>query len=243
MSDVAFLRCEREGTHTALTLLRAEKANALAEPLVAALHAAINRACSDGTTLLTVRGDGRHFCAGFDLSDLEAASEATLVARLLALEAMLQALYYAPMPTVALIQGSAFGAGFDLALACDYRLAAAGSRFRMPGWRMGLALGTRRTAQRVGAERAFAFLRDAAIIDAATACEQQFITEVADPVTWTRRLEEIAADCAALPAGAYARLKAMLQTPTAAIDLRDLQASLTASPLKPRMQRFRAAST
>ena len=232
------LEIVRNGTQTAVTLNRPDKANALAAPLVAALQVAIDCAKIDGTTTFTVQGNGSNFCGGFDLSALEAESDETLIPRLLELERMLQSIYYAPFATIALIHGSAFGAGFDLATACDYRLATSGTRFRMPGWRMGLALGTRRTAQRVGSERAFVFLRDALTINAETALQQQFVTEIADPITWPRRIDEIAAVNAKLPAKAYAQLKRLLQTDTADADMRDLHASLLATPLKPRMQRY-----
>jgi enoyl-CoA hydratase/carnithine racemase len=236
MSNV--LDITRSGSHTAVTLNRPDKANALAAPLVAALQNAIDTAKSDGTTTFTLQGNGSNFCGGFDLSALDAESDETLIPRLLDLERMLQSIYYAPFATIALIHGGAFGAGFDLATACDYRLATPDARFRMPGWRMGLALGTRRTAQRVGAERAFVFLRDALTINAETALQQQFVTELADPVTWPRRVEQIAAVNARLPAKAYAQLKRLLQTDTAEADMRDLHASLIATPLKPRMQKY-----
>ena len=239
MSDV--LEVTRNRTHTAVTLNRPDKANALAAPLVAALQAAVDRATNDGTTTFTIQGNGRNFCAGFDLSALENETDETLIPRLLELERMLQSIYYSPFATIALIHGGAYGAGFDVAMACDYRLATTDARFRMPGWRMGLALGTRRTAQRVGAERAFVFLRDALTINAETALQQQFITELADPVTWPRRVAEIAEVNAKLPAVAYAQLKRLLQTDTAEADRRDLHASLTATPLKPRMQKYVAS--
>ena len=239
MSDV--LEITRNGTHTAVTLNRPDKANALAAPLVVALQNAIDSAKSDGTTTFTVQGNGRNFCAGFDLSSLENETDETLIPRLLDLERMLQSIYYAPFASIALIHGGAFGAGFDLATACDYRLATPDARFRMPGWRMGLALGTRRTAQRVGAERAFVFLRDALTINAETALQQQFITELADTASWSRRVEEIAEVNAKLPTKAYAQLKRLLQTDTAEADMRDLHASLIATPLKRRMQKYVAS--
>ena len=228
----------RDGSHTAVTLNRPSKANALSATLVAALQSVVDGANADGTTVFTVQGNGRNFCAGFDLSSLENETDETLIPRLLDLERMLQSIYYAPFATIALIHGGAFGAGFDLATACDYRLATPDARFRMPGWRMGLALGTRRTAQRVGAERAFVFLRDALTINVEQALQHQFVTEIADTVTWSRRVEDIAATNAKLPAKAYAQLKRLLQTDTAEADMRDLHASLIATPLKPRMQKY-----
>ena len=113
------LHLTRNGTHTHLTLNRPDKANSLAAPLVVALQAAIDTAKQDGTTVLTLRGNGRNFCGGFDLSNLDNESDDTLIPRLMALERMLQSLYYAPFATIALIHGGAFGAGFDLACACD----------------------------------------------------------------------------------------------------------------------------
>lgn len=232
------LEISRSGTHTAITLDRPDKANALSAPLVAALQVAIDLAIADGTTVFTITGNGSNFCGGFDLSGLDNETDETLIPRLLDLERMLQSIYYAPFATIALIHGGAYGAGFDLATACDYRLAAPGTRFRMPGWRMGLALGTRRTAQRVGEERAFVFLRDALVISTELALAQQFITEIADPLTWSRRVEEIAVTNAALPDKAYAQLKSLLQTDTGEADMRDLHSSLLATPLKPRMQKY-----
>ena len=235
------LEITRNGSHTTVTLNRPDKANALTATLVVALQSAIDSAKNDGTTTFTLQGRGSNFCGGFDLSALDSETDETLIPRLLDLERMLQSIYYAPFATIALIHGGAFGAGFDLATACDYRLATPGARFRMPGWRMGLALGTRRTAQRVGAERAFVFLRDALTINAEQALQQQFVTELADPVSWPRRVEEIAAVNAKLPAKAYAQLKRLLQTDTAEADMRDLHASLVATPLKARMQKYVAS--
>jgi enoyl-CoA hydratase/carnithine racemase len=233
-----WLLVEKHEHITQLTLNRGDKANALSAELVDQLADAINAAYRDETQLLSIRGAGKNFCAGFDLSSLESETDSSLIERLRRAELMLQSLYHAPFATVALIHGGAFGAGFDVAMACDYRIATADARFRMPGWRMGLALGTRRTAARVGQETAFAFLRCASIIDASTALHSKFITEIADPVTWPRRIEEIATEVAALPANGYARLKGLLLTDTRESDLQVLIDSLRAEPLKPRMENY-----
>ncbi len=236
--STSLLVVERQGSHTQFTLNRPDRANALSAELVDELTAALATAHHDGTRLLSIRGAGKHFCAGFDLSSLESETDETLIERLRRAELLLQSIYHAPFVTVALIQGGAYGAGFDVAMACDYRIAAPESRFRMPGWKMGLALGTRRTAARVGQETAFAFLRGALTIDAVTALSSKFITEIADPVTWPRRIEEISRETESLPASGYQRLKRLLLADTRDADLRDLLDSLRAEPLKPRMQRY-----
>jgi enoyl-CoA hydratase len=236
--SATLLSVEKFSTHTQLTLNRADKANALSADMVDALSEAVSASHQDGTQLLSIRGAGKNFCAGFDLSSLEQETDETLIERLRRAECLLQSIYYAPFATVALIHGGAYGAGFDIAMACDYRLAAPDSRFRMPGWRMGLALGTRRTAARVGQETAFAFLRAAAVIDANAALASKFITEIADPVTWPRRVDEITNELGALPQGSYERLKRILLNDTRDADLHDLLDSLRAEPLKPRMLRY-----
>jgi enoyl-CoA hydratase/carnithine racemase len=236
--NAALVVVERLGSITHLTLNRADKANALSAALVTELAAAINAAHDDGTTVLVIRGAGKNFCAGFDLSSLDTETDDTLIERLRCAELMLQSLYHAPFATVALIHGGAFGAGFDIAMACDYRVASHDAQFRMPGWRMGLALGTRRTVARVGSSAAFAFLRSAATIDAQAAINGGFITERADPVTWPRRIDEIEEEVKALPANGYARLKRLVLTDTREADLLELIESLRAAPLKPRMQNY-----
>lgn len=227
-----------------ITLNRGDKANALSGDLVDALSRAVSEALGvferegrDAATLV-LRGSGKHFCAGFDLSTLTEETDESLIARLDRLEQLLQMVYHAPCATVALIHGSAFGAGFDLAMACDDRLAAADARFRMPGWRMGLALGTRRTGARVGYAAAFDFLRSAAVIGAERALANGFVTEIADPVIWSRRVDEISTNAGMLPAGGYARLKRLLLADTRDADRAELLKSLRETPLKPRMLHY-----
>jgi enoyl-CoA hydratase len=233
---------------TEITLNRGDKANALSAELVDALSASLSQVLdrvaalppNATSSVIVFRSAGKNFCAGFDLSSFESETDASLIARLEKVETLLQTIYHAPCATIALIQGGAFGAGFDLAMACDYRLAAPDARFRMPGWRMGLALGTRRTSARVGQEVAFDFLRGTSVIDASVALEKKFITEIADAVTWPRRVEEILQSVSALPSLGYSRLKRILLADTRAADMQDLLDSLRNTPLKPRMQRYAA---
>ena len=148
------LDVEHDGPVTLLTLNRPEKANALSPDLVEALLASVNEAYRDGTRLLVLSGNGQHFCAGFDFSDFESASEGELLRRFVRIEQLLQALYHAPFAALALAHGKNFGAGVDLLVACGVRVAAPDTTFRMPGLRFGVQLGTRRLARRIGPEHA-----------------------------------------------------------------------------------------
>lgn len=155
---------------TTLTLARPERANALAADLVEALLARVQEAnADDAVHTLVLRGAGRHFCTGLDLSDLETASDGDLLQRLVRIETLLAALWHAPQRTVAVAQGRAWGAGADLFATCEQRIALAGSSFRFPGALFGIVLGTRRLAERIGTDRARTLVVDGGELDTAQA--------------------------------------------------------------------------
>ena len=91
-----------------------------------------------------LRGNDRHFAAGFDLGGLAAETDATLAHRFLRIGLLLERLYAAPYVTVAVAEGAAVGAGADLVLACDHRLVAPAVRLRFPGSAFGVVLGAHR---------------------------------------------------------------------------------------------------
>lgn len=129
-----------------VTLARPERANALSADLVEALHAVLDEADLARPVALVLRGNARHFAAGFDLAGLDLESDATLAHRFLRIGLLLERLTTAPFLTVAVADGAAIGAGADLVLACDARLVAPGVTLRFPGSRFGVVLGATRRA-------------------------------------------------------------------------------------------------
>lgn len=157
------------GTCT-LTLARPDRANALTADLVEALLAETTRACADAAVhTLVLAAEGRHFCTGLDLSDLESQSDAELLHRLVRIETLLSLLWHAPIRSVALAQGRAWGAGADLFAACEHRLVAEDTTLRFPGAQFGVVLGTRRLAQRVGSDAARGWVLNGTELDATQA--------------------------------------------------------------------------
>ena len=233
------LQISRDEQATQLILNRPDKANALSAELVDALLAAVSAASRDGTRLLVLRGDGKNFCAGFDFSDLEQQSDGDLLHRFVRLELLLQALYHAPTATLALCHGGTYGAGADLVCACDRRVAAPDSKFRMPGLRFGVALGTRRLAHRIGAEGALEILRSSRVFEAAEAQHFGFIDTVAPREAWGQVIRD-AQRAQTLDTAAAATLKSCVQADTREADLASLAASAAVPGLKERMRRFRA---
>lgn len=176
MSQPPLHEARADGTLT-LTLDRPERGNALAADLVEALLAAVTGACADDALhTLVLRGAGRHFCTGLDLSDLEQLRDGDLLHRLVRIETLLAALWHAPLRTVAVAQGRAWGAGADLVAVCEHRIALPGATFRFPGAQFGIVLGTRRLAERLGADRARALVTTGGELDAAAALAQGLAT-------------------------------------------------------------------
>ena len=117
-----------------LTLRRPENANRL-EPddlrAVVAHLATVNR--DPGILVLQIRGEGKYFCSGYDISSL-----ATQSGNPLGFEDMANAVEAARPVTIAVVHGGAYGGGTDLALACDFRIGTHAAEMFMPAARLGL---------------------------------------------------------------------------------------------------------
>ena len=211
------LRVTREDQLLRLELNRPDNANALSPELVEALLAALSD--SRGVRLCVIEGAGKHFCAGFDLSDLASLSDGDLLWRFVRIETLLQAVHHAPFPTLALAQGQAVGAGADLFAACWQRVAAPETRFRMPGWNFGIALGTQRLARRVGADSARDLLVDTRVMSAESGVSCGLVSAVLPMDDWEPHVASLLERCSALPEIALQDMLALTVTDTRAEDM------------------------
>ncbi len=128
---MSVVECRDQGAIRVVTLNRPDQLNALNTETLVGMRAALADAARDGAVrCLVLTGAGRGFCAGADVdewaSEKETPPEHDWVAEA---TAMVQELYGLSVPTLAMIDGAAVGAGLDLALACDFRLATARSKF------------------------------------------------------------------------------------------------------------------
>jgi len=235
------LLISRDAAATTFTLNRADKANALDAALVESLHAGLDTAEKDGTRLLVLRGAGRNFCAGFDFGGFEEAGAPELCWRFVRIEQLLQRLYHAAFASIALAQGGVYGAGADLFVACGERVCAPDARLRMPGWKFGLALGTRRLAARIGAEAARHMLGAAQILQPDQALRIGLATRVLDTDAWPDCVAAARGRAESLSAEAQGRLNGLTVADNRAADMAALVESLTAGDLKAQIRAFRAA--
>lgn len=145
---------EDRGPVRILTLDNPAKRNALDFGSLAELSQACADAARDGVHCLVIRGAGdQAFSAGFDLDAMDAVDGDRPD---LAVERAMEALEAVPCPTLAFLNGSAFGAGCELAVTCDLRVARAGVSLGMPPARLGVvyaAAGLRRFLALVGPSR------------------------------------------------------------------------------------------
>ncbi len=113
-----------------------DKRNALTPGHVEELTATFERlADGDDVRAVVLRGAGEEaFCSGYDISQLSGGSGA----RGPRIEAMANAIYEFPYPTIAMVHGYAIGAGYLLATACDLRIAGDDARFGVPSARLGV---------------------------------------------------------------------------------------------------------
>jgi enoyl-CoA hydratase/carnithine racemase len=187
--DETILKIEQADGLLQLTLNRPASANALNPDLTEALIQALSQ--SQDIRLCVIRGAGRHFCAGFDLSDLESLSDGDLLWRFLRIETLLQTIYHSPFAVVALGQGQIVGAGADLFAACWRRVAAPDAKLKMPGWNFELALGTRRLTHLIGQDAARDLLIDTKVLSATESLDCGLASDLASQQEWPALIDEM----------------------------------------------------
>ena len=139
------------GQLATITLRRPEQANRLTPDDLAMLASQIAEVNAMPEVLvLQLRGSGKYFCSGYDINRIGAA-------RAVNFEEVVTAVEEARPVTIALLHGSVYGGGTDLALACDFRLGATGIDMFMPAARLGLHFyqsGLERYLSRLGLDNA-----------------------------------------------------------------------------------------
>jgi enoyl-CoA hydratase/carnithine racemase len=137
MADPA-IRLERRGGVVRCTLDR-PPLNLFEPGLIASLRTTFQTLTADADVRVAIlTGAGRAFTAGMDVNVLRDLDTAAATALIGALHDAIEAVHRAPFPVIAAVNGAALGAGFELALACDLRVAAAGAIFGLPEVRVGV---------------------------------------------------------------------------------------------------------
>jgi 2-(1,2-epoxy-1,2-dihydrophenyl)acetyl-CoA isomerase len=228
---------DNRGAWRVVTLNRPDRLNAFNEAMHRALAQALDDAAGDiECRALLLTGAGRGFCAGQDLSDISGDLGTTienfynpLVRRITAMN----------KPVVCAVNGTAAGAGANIALACDIVLAARSAKFIQSFAKIGLVPdsgGTWRLPRLIGEARAKALAMLAEPITAETAESWGLIWRTVDDDKLKAEAEKLTAHLASQPTQGLAMIKqafakSATNTLDAQLDLeRDLQRQAGATP-------------
>lgn len=153
-----------------ITLNRPDALNALSFALIADLSRALDEVAKSDARALLITGAGpKAFCAGADIKEL---TGRTLIEQKRGGEigqAVFATIERLPMPSVAIINGYAFGGGLEMALACTFRIATSNAKLGLPEIKLGLIPGyggTQRLPRAVGAGRAMEMILTGRTVDA-----------------------------------------------------------------------------
>ena len=153
-----------------ITLNRPEALNALSFALIRDLGRAFDEvAASDARALLVTGAGSKAFCAGADIKELTGRSLVAQKQSAEAGQATFARLERLPVPSVAIINGYAFGGGMELALACTFRLATRNARMGLPEIKLALIPGyggTQRLPRVIGEARALELIMTGRTVDA-----------------------------------------------------------------------------
>jgi 2-(1,2-epoxy-1,2-dihydrophenyl)acetyl-CoA isomerase len=224
-----------------VTLNRPDKLNSFTRSMHEELSAALDEVVSAGARALVLTGAGRGFCAGQDLADLDFTPGAMtdlgdLIDRYF--NPLIRRLQALPLPVIAAVNGTAAGAGANLALACDLVLAARSASFIQAFVKIGLVPdsgGTWFLPQRVGMARALGLAMTGDKLSAEKAENWGLVWQVVDDAELGTAAVTLATHLAQQPTRALAAIKqsmraSVTQTLDHQLDLeRDLQRELGAS--------------
>ena len=196
------LRKERHGDVLVVTFCNLSRANAVDDRVLLALQGAITEAADNGARAAVLTGAGGVFCAGYDLNALPATPDRSWLKGHGELEATLRLLREGPLPTVAALSGAAIGAGLEIALSCDLRVAHSEVLVQMPPVKLGIVYtleGIWRLATLCGAAKARELLLLAEPLGAEAAHRLGLISRLVDAEDVLDTACELARKMAAQP--------------------------------------------
>ncbi len=206
-AELKRLRVSERGARLDITLARAEQRNALDfemwDELDAVLRAVAER--DEDIRVVTLTGDGSAFCAGVDFEaigsslEIERRRYPSFIRRWAGVADRFERI---PQTTIAVVNGPAVGAGLEIALACDLRIASDRATFCLPQMQMGIvpdAGGTSRLAKAVGPTLAKDMVLSCRVIGAEEARHAGLVSRVVAGELLAAEIDELASRIASLP--------------------------------------------
>lgn len=213
-----FIKCEREGNIATVVIDRPDKRNAMNVEMVMAMKEHFEEIATDTEIRsIIIHGAGDCFSSGIDFMELAGfqsdMARSDVLRRFIAgHQAVMNTLEAIDKPVIAALHGYVYGMGLELALAADFRIAAAGTSLAIQEVELGLIPdvgGTTRLTRTVGIVKAKELILTAKKIDAQEALSIQLVNEVVDPgshLDAARRLAEVVNRNAPLAVGIAKRI-------------------------------------
>jgi 2-(1,2-epoxy-1,2-dihydrophenyl)acetyl-CoA isomerase len=197
-----------------LVLDRPDKLNAVNDAMVRELMASLDAAETGGARALLVRGEGRAFCSGRDLSEADPLHEDGEAILRDVLNPLIARMAAVAIPTIAAVHGACLGTGLGLALACDVLYAADDARIGSPFARIGAVLDSGAHAAlvaRVGPHRALELIYTGRLLSGREAAEWGLVNRSVAGADLVRRTREMAAAIAHGPTAAFLESKRIVR--------------------------------
>jgi enoyl-CoA hydratase/carnithine racemase len=140
LAQLPLLRVECSGPVVHVRLNRPEKRNAISDPLVTQLHTCFVN-LPEEARVAVVSGEGDHFCAGLDLSELVERDVGEGVIHSRMWHAAFDQIQFGRVPVIAVLHGAVVGGGLELASSCHIRVAETSTYFGLPEGQRGLFVG------------------------------------------------------------------------------------------------------
>jgi enoyl-CoA hydratase/carnithine racemase len=184
--DFVYLKCEKQEKVLVVLLNRPEKSNAINKRLLGELERTLeNGARDEEIGVVVLSSEGKHFSVGADIEEVKdfrsVADYENFFSRI---QGCFNTLDSLPKPTIAAVNGFALGAGFELSLATDLRIAADDAAFALPEVKLGAipgAGGTQRLPRIVGESRALEMIYSGDPIRASDAYRIGLVNKVVPP--------------------------------------------------------------
>lgn len=194
LAELSLLQVGVQGHVAQVRLNRPAKRNALSDELIAQLHTAFVN-LPEGVRAVVLSGEGEHFCAGLDLSELGDRGVASGIAHSRSWHAAFEQIQFGRVPVVAVLHGAVVGGGLELAGSAHIRVAERGAFYALPEGQRGLFLGgggSARLPRLIGVARIADMMLTGRVLDTAEGQQAGLSTYLVEPGEGLARAVELA---------------------------------------------------
>ena len=212
--ELKYILLEKNDRIATITFHRPEALNALNSALLSDLDAAVDDVIADDAVRVVVfTGEGKSFIAGADIKEMDGGSAMEAIRYSRKGAALFRKIELMDKPTIAAVNGYAFGGGFEFILCTDIRFACSKAKLRLPEVTLGITTGfngSLRLPKCVGINKAKEIMFTGKMLTAADALELGILNYVTEPENLMEEVYKMASQIADHSASAIAMVKAMV---------------------------------